>query len=222
MALTTRDSVKIQAGIPLSDASRDAQFDALILAMTSLVKKTIRRDIEAADYTEYHSGDNSPILVLRQYPVISIDSVCVDSAGHFGQNADGFNSSLNLVEGRDFALKSGADGVGSSGILTRIGGVWYGVATRYAGWIANQPPKPTGNIKVVYRAGYEAADIPPDLVMAINSAVIMSAFSGSVGGVNAQSMSYEDASVSYADPGTVAKAFGSIKNVLSNYTSKAV
>ena len=148
--------------------------------------------------------------------------MCYDAGGHFGQSPTPFPASMNLVEGVDFALKSGFAGYGSSGILTRINGVWYGNPTRYAGWLANQPAKPSGNIKVIYRAGYEAADIPPDLVMAINSAVIMAAFSGSVGGVNAQSMSYEDASVSYADPGTVAKAFGSIKNVLSNYTSKAV
>ena len=75
MALTTLMSVKTQGGIPTSDTSRDGQIRILIDGITSLVKQQLNREIESAKYTDYYSGDGSPFLLLRQYPVTSVSLV---------------------------------------------------------------------------------------------------------------------------------------------------
>ena len=110
MALTTLLSVKTQGGIAVSDTSRDAQLRILIDGVTSLVKQQLNRNLESQQYLEYYSGDGSPLLLLRQYPVTTVSLVCVDDAGWFGAGPDSFAPTRNLIEGVDYALMSGAIG----------------------------------------------------------------------------------------------------------------
>ncbi len=216
MALTTLLAVKTQAGIVPSDTSRDPQIRSFIDGITSLVKQELNRDIESTEYVEYYSGDGSPFLLLRQYPVTAVSLVCVDDSGYFGAGPASFDSTLNLVDGVDYALMSGAGGMGSTGMLRRIGTTWHRIPSRALGIIQNLPGIPNGNIKVRYTAGFVV--IPPAITMAVNAAVAKQIAMAAVGGAAAQ-MGYEDASVSFLAPADAARLFGSIESTLANYRS---
>lgn len=219
MALTSLSAVKAQAGISSSDTSKDVQLTALIPCITEIVKRALNRDIEAASYTEYYSGDNSPFLVLRQYPVISIESIYFDTGGYFGQVQNAFPASTLLAAGTDYVLMAGANGIGTNGIVRRIGSTWYGQYSRVVGRVANQPPLPSGNIKVTYTAGY--AIVPPALSYAVNL-MVMRCQSWSAAGMAAQSMSYEDASMSFFATAEGAKLLGTVEKTIGNYKSLPV
>lgn len=216
MALTTLASVKAQGGIPAGDTTRDAQLRLLIDGVTGLVKQTLNRNLESTEYVEYYSGDGSPFLLLRQFPVTAVSLVCVDDSGYFGASPEGFDQSLNLVSGEDYALMAGANGIGSSGVLRRIGTTWHRYPSRAVGVLQNLPGIPSGNIKVRYTAGF--AVVPPAITMAINAAVLKQAATAIVGGGLGQA-AYEDASVSFLAPGDAVTLFGSIESMLAQYRS---
>lgn len=216
MALTTLNAVKHQAGISLSDTSRDTQLRSFIDGVTSLVKQQLNRDLELSTYTEYYSGNNKPILILRQYPVVSVTRVCVDNGAYFGDASGAFPVANDLVSGVDYALLDGLNGKGGQGILRRIGGTWYGRPYRELGTVENLAPVGNGNILVTYTAGYTT--IPAAISMAVNSLVVRLTTQASIGG-GAKSMSYEDASVSYLTPADFASVFGAVESTLANYKS---
>jgi hypothetical protein len=216
MALTTLTSVKAQGGIAPSDTTRDSQIRSFIEGITSLVKQQLNRDLESTAYVEYYSGDGSPFLLLRQYPVTAVSLVCVDDAGYFGAAPDCFDSSLNLVDGVDYALMSGAGGQGSTGMLRRIGTTWHRLPSRACGVIQNLPGLPNGNIKVQYTAGFTV--IPAAVTMAVNATVLKQLLMAAAGGAASQ-LGYEDASVSFLAPADAANLFGSIESTLANYRS---
>lgn len=216
MALTNRASVKAQAGIPATDSSRDSQIDALIAGVASLVKQQLNRDFEAADYTEYYSGDNSAFLMLRQYPVNSITAIYDDRGGYFGDASGAFAAATLLVSGVDYCLMDGLYGKGGQGIVRRINDIWYGRPTKSVGTVEYLPPHPSGNIKVQYNAGY--SKIPPAIQMGVNMLVAQLSLQAAAGG-GASSMTYEDASVTYLTPDVASKAWGSIASTFAQYKS---
>jgi hypothetical protein len=216
MALTTLTSVKAQAGIAAGDTSRDAQFRSLIDGVTSLVKQQLHRDLESQTYVEYYSGDGSPILMLSQYPVTDVLRVCVDDSGYFGQVAGGFDPALNLVKGVDYALMSGVDGSGSTGLLRRIGTTWHRPPARARGILADLPGIANGNILVEYTAGFTV--IPAAITMAVNALVLKQAAQAAMGGA-ASTLGYEDVHVGFFSPADAAKAVGCIESTLALYRS---
>jgi hypothetical protein len=216
MALTNRNAVKAQAGISSSDTSRDTQIDLLISGVTSLVKQQLNRDIEAADYTEYYSGDNSPFLLLRQFPVNSITAIYYDNAAYFGDAPGAFDTSTLLTSGVDYSLMDGLNGKGGQGIVRRVGSIWYGRPSRRVGTVENLQPIDMGNIKVVYNAGYTI--IPAAILMGVNMLISQLVMQASAGG-GASSMSYEDAGVTFLTPDVAAKAWGSIASVFAQFKS---
>lgn len=216
MALTSLASVKAQGNIASTDTTRDLQIRSLIEGVTSLVIQRLNRNLELTNYTEYYSGNGTPFLLLRQYPVTSVSLVCVDDGGYFGSAPDAFNASLNLVQGVDYALMSGAAGFGSTGILRRIGTTWHRIPSRAVGIIENLPGIPNGNIKVQYSAGF--AVIPGAITMAVNAAVLK-LLSTTMAGGGVASMSYEDASLNYLGPSDASQLFGAIESTLAQFRS---
>ncbi len=216
MALTTLTSVKTQGGIAAGDTSRDGQLRSLIDGVSSIVKQHLNRDLESTNYIEYYSGNGTPLLLLNQYPVTAVSLVCVDDLGYFGAAPGGFAPSLNLVEGIDFALMSGANGQGSSGFLRRIGTTWHRPPARAFGVLSNLPGIPNGNIQVQYTAGFPV--IPPAITMAVNALVLKQASQASLGGAASQ-MGYEDAHISFFSPADAATLLGSIESTLAHFRS---
>jgi len=197
----------------------DAQIDGFIVGLTSRVKRQLNRDIEATIYTEYYSVNNCVAFYLNQFPVISVTSLWSDPQGFFGQASNAFASATQLVQGVDWVLESGFNGVGSAGLIRRINGGFYQYPSRQYGKVARQPPINNGNVKVVYTAGY--AVVPADIQMTVNMAV-MRMIAMSASGLPAQSNSYEDAAESYFSPDVFASIFGSIENNLAAYTMPVI
>ena len=211
--LTTLSSVKTQAGINPSDTSQDLQLNSLINGCNDYIKRYLNRDIEQTVYSEIYSGDNSSILMLRQFPVISIQSIYQDQGAYAGQAAGSFAANTLLVQGVDWCLLPGNYGIGSSGAVRRINGTWYGRPSRVLGRVANQPTLQSGNIQVNYTAGY--LPVPPGLVMGVNAMVIRGlTFSQ---GMIASEESYEDAHAAYFNSGEAAKFLGSVERTLGKF-----
>ena len=203
--------MKNQAGIALSDTTRDLQLRAFIDGVSDYVVRYLGREIEQRSYSEYYSGDGTVQLILRQYPVISVERVCVDLGGYFGAPAGSFATADNLVSGVDYALMAGQRGNGSSGILRRVNGTWPSMPSRVLGTVQTLPGVAQGNILVEYTAGYE--QVPASLSMAVNSLVMRGVFQSQFGG-GLQSASYEDAAASFASSDEVAKTVGSVTSSL--------
>ena len=219
MPLTTLAMLKSQAGIASNDTSRDPQLRSLIEGVTSLIQQQLHRDIESKEYVEYYSGDGTPFLLLRQFPVTEVLLVRVDETGYFGESALGSSSSRDLVQGIDYVLMSGSKGVGSSGILRRLDSTWRTRSSRTIGILEDLPGIPRETIMVRYTAGFEV--IPPAISMALNSLIIRLAAQAQLGS-GVQSMSYEDAAVSYMSSTDIAKVTGSIESILANYRSTPI
>ena len=217
MALTTLNSVKNQAGISLADTTLDLQIRSFIDGITARVKRQLNRDIEQQIYNEYYSGDNSSILFLKQYPVVTINSIIVDDTAYFGQGPG--SSPTTLVAGTDYALMAGYNGIGSSGAVRRINGTWRAWDHRRWGIVSRLPPLPSGNILVNYTAGY--SPVPADIQMTVNLAVMKMIAMAATGSPIA-SNSYEDASESYFSPELAASVFGSIENNLAQTTMPVI
>jgi hypothetical protein len=171
-ALTTLASVKTY--MQIADASRDSLISQLIPQVSQRIEKWCGRSFGSYEYTDYYSGDGTPLLVLRQRPVVPDGlRVWVDDTGYWGQGdaTEGpFPASSELSAG-EFALDLDDGGVSGSGLLYRVDAVWPMAKVRL--WV-NQSPElaadrryPTGNVKVVYTAG----ELPDDVALAANMTV---------------------------------------------------
>ena len=161
MALTTLADLKTYLGI--SDSSEDALLNLLIADADAAILGYIGRTIEQATLTEYYSGDGTQMLVLKQRPVTAVTSVHVDQSGYSGQGSGAFASSTEWTAGEDFYIRTVVENESNTGELVAIKGPGTfradGTAQTWGEW-----PLGTGNIKVVYTAGYST--VPGDLAAA--------------------------------------------------------
>lgn len=218
MGLTTVESVRTQGGSGTDEYS-DEQIQIMIDGISDLVKKALNRDLELKERTEYYSGNNNAVLILNQRPVISVSRVCVDGGSYFGQSPNAFPVTSDLVPGVDYVVMAGVNGVGSSGCLRRLGGFWPNPPIRFPGRVSVQPGWPNGNILVTYTAGLDP--IPAGIVFAVNQAVLKACANAMLAG-EAQSKSYEDASISYVSQADLQSVFGSIDRVIGSYKTFVV
>lgn len=133
MALITLAEVKTLLSI--TTTTKDDIFNALIASADAAVKKYVDRIIEADDLTEYHDGESADTIALKEYPIISVTSVHDDIGRTFGASS--------LIASDDYVTDDG------QGTLRLIG----------RGLFADGQL----NVKVIYRAGYEDADVPEDI-----------------------------------------------------------
>lgn len=171
MAISTVARVKTLLLIPSATTTHDALLTQLLAGVESAVASWCKRTFESTTYTQFLDGTGSPKLLLPQYPVSSVTSVRLDTAGYYGQVTDSFGSSTLLTAGVDYILAVDDSAGSKAGVLLRIGGMeWpYGsmpsgtlTAGRYPlGW-----PAVAGCVKVVYVAGYST--MPEDLKLAVD------------------------------------------------------
>ena len=214
MALTTLPSVKCFLGIKSN--AEDSRLAAMIDMADAAIKEYLGRDIEQATYTEFYSGDGTPLLILRQRPVVSITTIHVDSAAYYGQASGAFAAATLLVAGTDYAIvfdtAVGGVSVSRRGIVERINTVWPLAISQgafYPAWsdqqrtggLSHEPPFPrAGNIKVIYVAGYTVATKPKDLELAENLYVSHLRRTAKFGGGSPQSESLGQYSYSLFGP----------------------
>lgn len=175
MSLVTLATLKTLLEIPDSDTSRDELLDLLGDQVSGAVEEYCGRQFGSNTYTEFLSGDNSPILVLRQRPVVSITGVWVDDAGYWGQGVAPFATPLDATA---YALeKDQPDGSSRCGLVRRVGDVWPRPAVREPGNLTGRTPGgvqgEVGNVKVTYTAGYASIPSPVQLAVALGVSRIM-------------------------------------------------
>ncbi len=109
----------------ITDTSRDALLGALVDAASEAIENFCRRRFATAQYTEYHDGGDSAILLLDHCPVQSVSEIHVDEDHDF-ENAV-------PIDVNDYVLYS------EEGLVVRIAGL-FGAGAR--------------NVRVIYTAGY--------------------------------------------------------------------
>lgn len=155
-SLISISEYKVWAGI--SGTAQDALLTVLVDAVSMEVRRMCDRDLtngfESASRTERYDGTGEQTIQLVEWPVSSITSVKVYTAGGSYDTLDADTYRVN----------------GDSGLLSRIDPVLARFPTDAFGTIEStfsvQPWFPAGfdNIEVVYTGGY--ATIPADLKMA--------------------------------------------------------
>jgi hypothetical protein len=81
MSLDTLANVKLRLGVTTTDD--DGLLSALMDSADQYVAEYCGRDFGGGTFTEYHAGD-TPVVFLRNYPVLSVTSVKVDPSYGFG------------------------------------------------------------------------------------------------------------------------------------------
>lgn len=205
-----------------------------------VVKEFTKRDLELTTYpgaavngkgdSGYYSGTGQRDLILRQYPVQSVQSVYFDPAGFWGQAPNAFAAGTLLTQGVHYSLAydyaEGGNPASSQGMLRRIGGSGVGSfgfffptegyftgklsAYRLPIW-----PYGDGNVKVSYQAGYSV--IPPDITNCVATLVawfVRNQPSGAV--LSSESLGAYSYSVMSSGVGQ-APELGSVRQILVTY-----
>lgn len=137
----TLEEVKSQLHISISDSDCNTFLIHLLNVCYPRIEKYISRPVKAQTFTEYYSGDDSGVLLLRKWPVISVTSIHVDAEREFGSDT--------LMESSNYFVDTDSD--------TSIGTVEiYKYDGSYPSWFS----KGVRNIKVVYQAGWLVAPAP--------------------------------------------------------------
>lgn len=181
--LTSLPQLKAFLNIPGSDISQDRQIKAIQSAAESIVLSRIKRNIEKNTYTEYYAGNSQRSIVLRNRPVLSIQSINEDYNAYYETRENSFLPASLLTQGYHYVLDVDTGTTESkSGLVIRIGGVWMEVGRVYFPGKLSAEIGPTyGNLKVCYTAGYE--EVPQDLQYAVCLLVSFMRRNVNVGGV---------------------------------------
>lgn len=111
---------RARQNLPSSVNADEAQIATLITAVSQAVQRWCRRDFTATAYDELYHGNGERLLILRQYPVISIESVRCDPAAVMTvTNTSTSNQQARVsVTSTGLTLKRVASGVASTNALT--------------------------------------------------------------------------------------------------------
>lgn len=127
-----------KAFLKITASSEDDIIDTLIHGASQAVVGFCGRDFVQATYTEYYDGSGNEKLILKNYPIVSVSSVNIDTTRQWGA-ASAVTVATDLIVGND------------SGIIE----LWNN-------WRSFGCGKKT--VRVVYSAGY--ASIPYDVQQA--------------------------------------------------------
>jgi uncharacterized phiE125 gp8 family phage protein len=133
-AMTTLATAKAYLKIPTLETGMDSMIELFINAASDDIERYCQRQFKSQSYTEYHHGRNQNILLLDQYPIISVTELRIDF------EAD-FTSSDSLIDSDDYRI-----GDANNTIILVNGQVFS---------------KGFHNIRVIYTAGFST--IPSSL-----------------------------------------------------------
>ena len=179
--LTTLVDVKEYLGITGTD------YDALITHLITRVEKAIANYcgwvFEAANYSEQYDGAkfNGGVLILKQFPVISVTSLFQDGTRAFAVET--------LIDPSKYVVYN------ENGIL-QLDGEEFDIGLQ--------------TIKAVYRAGYEDGSIPGDLTLVANDMVGWKMEDRKTAGGSITSRRLADAAITYDTSGGAVAVGGGI------------
>jgi len=133
LAWTSRAAVKSHLKISATDL--DDEIDLKINAASKLLETYIGHSIKAGSFTEFYDGDGTNMLLLGNYPVLSIAGIWVDGVRVFGDD--------KLVDPAAYAFDANeSENVGTVRLLSGCFG------------------RGVQNVKVQYMAGF--SEVPYD------------------------------------------------------------
>lgn len=178
MLLTDLLELKVQLDIDPADASEDKLLTFLIEQASKWVEELLDRNIAFKTRTEYYRGTGTQKLLLRSRPVnptppagYTALTVVQDTGGLFGSATNAFATatSRTLVYGTDYALDIDRDdGTSRSGILYRVGDLWFKPSVRQTGLLSPFMGPDMGSYKVSYAAGYLPDNLPAQFRFGVN------------------------------------------------------
>ena len=136
-ALTTLATAKSWLKIAEATTSDDAIVELIVNAASQSFEVATNRKIKLQDVTEVRHGKAGNIMLLREWPVVSVTSVKVD-------NSSVFTSADSLLAATDYTIGDNAQSL-----------VFH----------STNLPRGYNNVQIVYRAGYD--EIPADIEMAV-------------------------------------------------------
>lgn len=149
--LTTLSNAKAWLNIPATQTSEDALLTRLVTAESLLLLQAINRtNLNQATYTEKRNGSGGSTLMVRNYPIISVQSLTIDTVS-IPASPDGVRTGYVFD---DYAI-SLVGGPYSSGVSS-------GANAYLPAYAFN---KGYGNIVVSYTAGY--ASVPSEVEQAV-------------------------------------------------------
>jgi hypothetical protein len=131
-SLTTLAKLKVY--LDIGDNTDNTRLEMVIDAVSWFLNFRTNRELKARAQTEYHHGDGSNKLMLRQYPINSITSVHISTDSPRAYGADQLIGSTYIINDDKSNMIYYLDGVFSEGFNT---------------------------VKVIYNGGYST--IPYDL-----------------------------------------------------------
>ncbi len=182
-SLTTLARVRERLQTPTAETDKDALINSLVTEVSDWIQSFLQRTIAQATYTEYQAGTDTPVLFLREGPVVSITSIntVVYEDGGGGTRQE----TLTLLDAFDYVPDNlQSEGALGRGILRRVdGGTFDSDST---GW----------RWKIVYVAGFTAT---PEAVTHLATTWVVHEYQNRGGRWNA-SRSVDDAQISLLSP----------------------
>lgn len=129
--------------LKITSSENDIMLDGIANAVESRVKNFLGRDLEAADYTEYYSGDGDNVLSLKQFPVNSVASIKY----YDGLDINNAEIWTALAQGTDYERL----------VIIDTHSIFLDGAAFSEG---------IQNWEVVYNAGYESGTAPAEIYLA--------------------------------------------------------
>ena len=186
VALVSLDEMKRYMKIPPPGTDELDVLADLINDASAWASSYTGRNFLQANYTEFYDGDGSNMLILNNYPVVSLTSINDDPARVFGASSN-IDISIQVQIRKD------------SGVVR----LWT--------YAFNQG---SGNVKVVYSAGYPLASVPYDLRLAVKKIVADQYRHGfSAGHVGIKAENIGDKSITFSEEAMPKDA----KDILDGY-----
>ena len=121
-------------------------------AVERLVRNYMGISITQGTYTHFlpMTGYDYPseVLYTKEYPLRTVTSIREDINGRFGQPSGSFPATSALVAGDEFYIDYKTAGFSKFGLIRRINRLW---------------PSNAGTVKIVYVAGWTAAELAGDV-----------------------------------------------------------
>lgn len=123
---------EVKTALRISEATYDAEITQLIDRIEARLQDDCQRRFKKATYTgETYSGDNTPYLVLKRYPLRALTSVAIEG-----------ESAIAVADASVIRYDLGAEADSVLKLMARV-------------WTKAKP----GNITATYDAGFEVASI---------------------------------------------------------------
>ncbi len=154
--LVTREEVKVYLGFPDQD-THDRTLDAFIKSVSNAARQRCSRNFDQRAYTDILCGRGVRAVFAKDKPIAAAPA------------PQAFENGTALVIATDYSASADVGVNLEDGIFYRLPG-----STSVAGRLIGPPgvwSKGVNNVKLVYTAGFAAADMPEDLKLAVKYAV---------------------------------------------------